>query len=73
MGWIPADEGVPTLRYPKDVRWPGVLAAQLGPDYEVLEEGLSARTTTAEDPADPDSTDPPIYPHAWPATYRWIW
>jgi lysophospholipase L1-like esterase len=52
-GWIPVDEGVPTLRYPKDVRWPGVLAAQLGPDYEVLEEGLSARTTTAEDPADP--------------------
>ena len=52
-GWIPVEEGVPTRRYPKDVRWPGVLAAQLGPDYEVLEEGLSARTTTAEDPADP--------------------
>ncbi|WP_199254429.1 SGNH/GDSL hydrolase family protein [Mycolicibacterium mengxianglii] len=52
-GWIPAEEGVPTERYPRDVRWTGVLADQLGDGFEVIEEGLSARTTTADDPTDP--------------------
>ena len=52
-GWIPVEEGVPTLRFPRDVRWTGVLAAHLGDGYEVIEEGLSARTTTADDPTDP--------------------
>ncbi|MET0900037.1 MAG: SGNH/GDSL hydrolase family protein [Mycobacterium sp.] len=52
-GWVPVEEGVPTLRYPRDVRWTGVLASQLGDGYEVVEEGLSARTTTADDPTDP--------------------
>ncbi|AQA02817.1 hydrolase [Mycobacterium sp. MS1601] len=52
-GWIPVEEGVPTERFPRDVRWTGVLADLLGDRYEVIEEGLSARTTTAEDPADP--------------------
>jgi lysophospholipase L1-like esterase len=37
-------------RYPKPVRWPGVLAAELGPDVEVIEEGLNGRTTIWEDP-----------------------
>lgn len=52
-GWIPVEEGVPTQRYAPDVRWPGVLAAELGPGHTVIEEGLSARTTTADDPTDP--------------------
>lgn len=52
-GWIPVAEGVPTSRFPRDVRWTGVLGEQLGDGYEVIEEGLSARTTTADDPADP--------------------
>lgn len=52
-GWIPVVEGVPTERFPSDVRWTGVLADQLGAGYEVIEEGLSARTTTADDPTDP--------------------
>jgi hypothetical protein len=30
------------------VRWPGRLAAELGPDWEVIAEGLSGRTATFE-------------------------
>jgi lysophospholipase L1-like esterase len=52
-GWVPVEEGVPTQRFPRQVRWTGVLADELGPGFEVVEEGLSARTTTADDPTDP--------------------
>lgn len=38
-----------TGRYTKDVRWTGVLAKELGDDYEVLEEGLNGRTTMWDD------------------------
>jgi lysophospholipase L1-like esterase len=37
-------------RLPKDVRWPGVLATELGPIAEVIEEGLNGRTTIWDDP-----------------------
>ena len=37
-------------RYPKGVRWPGVLAAELGTGVEVIEEGLNGRTTIWDDP-----------------------
>ena len=52
-GWIPRAPPVPTERYPPHVRWPGVLAEHLGPGHSVVEEALSARTTTADDPTDP--------------------
>ena len=52
-GWVPVVEGVPTTRYPADVRWTGVLQAELGEGYTVIEEGLSARTTSLDDPTDP--------------------
>ena len=52
-GWVPVIEGVPTTRYPADVRWTGVLQAELGEGHVVIEEGLSARTTSLEDPTDP--------------------
>ena len=52
-GWIPAEAGSPTSRYPRSIRWPGVLADHLGDDYVVIEEGLSARTTNVDDPTDP--------------------
>ncbi|WP_018156011.1 SGNH/GDSL hydrolase family protein [Demetria terragena] len=52
-GWVPVLEGAPTQRYTRDVRWTGVLTEHLGPGYHVIEEGLSARTTTADDPTDP--------------------
>ncbi len=38
------------LRYPHDQRWPGVLRQSLGLGYEVIEEGLSGRTTVFDDP-----------------------
>ena len=38
-------------RFRLDVRWPGVLREQLGPDYWVIEEGLNGRTTVWDDPA----------------------
>lgn len=37
-------------RFPRDVRWTGVLRQQLGEDYIVIEEGLSGRTTVWDDP-----------------------
>ena len=37
-------------RFPKDVRWPGVLAAELVGVAEVIEEGLNGRTTIWDDP-----------------------
>lgn len=52
-GWIPAQPALPSARYPRDVRWPGVLAAELGDGYAVIEEGLSGRTTSLDDPLNP--------------------
>lgn len=37
-------------RYPRSVRWPGVLAAELGAGWHVVEAGLNGRTTVFEDP-----------------------
>ncbi len=37
-----------------DERWPGVLRNKLGPDWYVLEEGLSGRTTVHNDPIEGD-------------------
>jgi lysophospholipase L1-like esterase len=54
-GYIPVESGT-TTRYPADVRWPGVLQAALGTGYEVIDEGLSARTTDIPDPTLPHIT-----------------
>ena len=51
-GYIPVESGT-TTRYPEDVRWTGVFRAALGPGYEVIDEGLSARTTDLPDPTLP--------------------
>jgi lysophospholipase L1-like esterase len=45
--------GVAGGRYDPDVRWPGGLAAELGPDWRVVEEGLPGRTTVFDDPISP--------------------
>ena len=37
-------------RYPRDVRWTGLLQQRLGADYYVIEEGLGGRTTVWDDP-----------------------
>ncbi len=52
-GWIPVPEGAPTTRYAYPDRWTGAMAAQLGAGYHIIEEGLSARTTSLDDPNDP--------------------
>ena len=52
-GWIATPEGAPTTRYPYSERWTGVMAATLGGGYEIIEEGLNARTTSIDDPVDP--------------------
>ena len=49
-GWTPRNDQEPTVRLPRNVRWPGVLAERLGPGYEIIEEALSARTTNLDDP-----------------------
>lgn len=45
-GYIPQQ----AERYPRDVRWPGVLAEELGSSFHVVEEGLNGRTTVFDDP-----------------------
>ncbi len=52
-GWVPVAEGELSSRYPFEERWTGVMARALGEGYEIVEEGLSGRTTTADDPVDP--------------------
>jgi lysophospholipase L1-like esterase len=52
-GWIPVTEGAPTLRYPFRDRWTGAMATHLGDGFHIVEEGLSARTTSLDDPNDP--------------------
>jgi lysophospholipase L1-like esterase len=52
-GWVAVPEGSPTTRFPYHERWTGVMAGTLGAGYEIIEEGLSARTTSIDDPADP--------------------
>lgn len=37
-------------RFPVDVRWPGQMAANLGNDWHVVEEGHPSRTTVHDDP-----------------------
>lgn len=37
-------------RFAPDVRWPGVLARDLGDGFRVIEEGLPGRTTVRDDP-----------------------
>ena len=41
-------------RHAPDMRWTGVLQAELGTGYRVIEEGLSGRTTNLEDIIEPN-------------------
>lgn len=42
-----------TGRMAPDMRWPGVMRAALGADYEVIEEGLNGRATVWDSPLSP--------------------
>ena len=41
------------LRHPRELRWPNVLQSELGPEVEVLAEGLGGRTTCYDDHTGP--------------------
>jgi lysophospholipase L1-like esterase len=49
-GSVPGEEGG---RFGWEVRWPGVLARELGECWRVVEEGLPGRTTVFDDPIVP--------------------
>lgn len=46
----PADSLCGGIRFSESQRWTQLLQKRLGPDYLVIEEGLSGRTTCFEDP-----------------------
>lgn len=48
--WGAATRSRPDDRYAPDERWPGILRAELGSDWLVIEEGLNGRTTVSDDP-----------------------
>jgi len=45
--------GATGLRYPREERWPGVVARELAGRAHVVEEGLNGRTTIWDDPFSP--------------------
>ena len=47
-GQIPGGAG----RFAPPDRWPGVLGAELGPQWRIVEEGLGGRTTVHDDPVE---------------------
>lgn len=49
-GTVPMADDTASDRHPRDTRWPGVLAAHLGPEFHVIEEGHPGRTTVHDDP-----------------------
>jgi lysophospholipase L1-like esterase len=64
-GYDPATGG----RFPRAHRWPSVLQREIGPDFEVIPEGLNGRTTVHDDPIEPyrcgaDALPPCLMSHA---------
>lgn len=49
-GTVPLAEQDVIERHAPAVRWPGVLAVELGPGFRIIEEGLPGRTTVHDDP-----------------------
>jgi lysophospholipase L1-like esterase len=50
--WGAATVERPDRRYGPEERWPGVLRAELGAGWLVIEEGLGGRTTVSDDPVE---------------------
>lgn len=50
-GTAPMEHRTFRKRFGPGVRWPTVMAAALGPDWHLVEEGLPGRTTRHDDPA----------------------
>lgn len=52
-GWVPRDDGEPTVRYPAEMRWPERMAADLtrkGLSVDLVVDAVSGRTTNMDDP-----------------------
>ena len=49
-GWAPTSPIAPTTRHAPEDRWTAHLATALGDGYDIVVEGLSARTTNMDDP-----------------------
>jgi lysophospholipase L1-like esterase len=49
-GFVPNPTGDPTTRYDASTRWPRAMINRLGAGFDLIEEGLSARTTNLDDP-----------------------
>lgn len=49
-GYNPSQNG---RRYPRNIRWTGLLSQKLGPDFHIIEEGLNGRTTGFDDNIEP--------------------
>jgi lysophospholipase L1-like esterase len=49
-GWMPTEKGFPTTRYRVAERWPAIMAAALGQNYEVSVNAVSGRTTDVSYP-----------------------
>lgn len=50
-GFVPGSDA---LRYPPEVRWPGVMKRELGEGFTIIEEALNGRTTVWDDPLKPN-------------------
>ncbi len=57
-GYVPGSDGE---RLPREARWPVRLAAALGPDWEVLAEGLNGRTAAVESPVEDGRSGLPYF------------
>lgn len=60
-GTIPRwqDSPLPSERYDEETRWTKRLAAALGPDYRIIEEGLGGRTTVYDVIGEPEKNGLP--------------
>lgn len=52
-------------RYPRNVRWTGILQEKLGSEYYIIEEGLGGRTTVWDDPVEDYKMVKNISFHVW--------
>jgi lysophospholipase L1-like esterase len=53
-GTRPMADANDVRRLPPSQRWPGVLRAGLGPEWQLIEEGLPGRTLNRDDPVEGD-------------------
>ncbi len=51
-------------RWSYDKRWTGILSSLLGPDFQIVEEGLGGRTTVFDDPLEPNRSGREFLPIA---------